>query len=105
MNHVILFYLINEVVLKDATAQSKTNKTYTSVIGKQKSVYQNEFYKAEQAGIRSEGIIETSVFSYNGQRILKIDQREYAIYRTFLVGTDRIELYYGERVGTNGQSN
>lgn len=102
MNHVILFYLVNEVVLKDATAQSKTKKTYTTVIGKQKSVYQNEFYKAEQAGIRSEGIVETSAFVYNGQRILMINQREYAIYRTFLVGTDRIELYYGERVGTNG---
>lgn len=102
MNKVILFDLIKEVAQKDSTGQTKKVKTYQSALGTQKSVYQNEFFKADQSGIRPQGVIIMNVFDYSNEQMLRIDNSEYLIYRTFEVGTDRIELYYGERVGNNG---
>ena len=99
MKKIIDFKLVNESFTKDTTGQSKATPTTTSCIGSLKSVYQDEFYKAEQAGIRPKGIIEMSSFDYGGQSKLKIGKAEFLIYRTFEVGTDLIDLYYGERVG------
>lgn len=104
MNRVILFDLISEVAQKDSTGQTKKIKFYQSALGTQKSVYQNEFYKADQAGIRPQGVIVMNVFDYSGEVLLKIGNQEFSIYRTFEVGTDKIELYYGEKVGNNGST-
>lgn len=101
MYHIILFDLVTEITSKDSTGQTKKIETIKSVIGKQKSVYQNEFYQADQAGIRPQGVLEISSFDYSGEKLLKINNVNYPIYRTYEVGTDKIELYYGERVGAN----
>lgn len=101
MNKIILFDLIKEMAIKDSTGQVKITKTYLVTLGKQKSVYQNEFYQAEQAGLRPQGIIEMCSFDYDGEKSLRIDNKEYVIYRTYEVGTDKIELYYSEKVGNN----
>lgn len=99
MFKIIDFSLLTETKTKDATGQTSSVDVPVSRIGKQKSIYQNEFYKADQAGIRPQGVIEMSSFDYDGQAFLMIGTQKYTIYRTFMVGTDRIELYYGERVG------
>ena len=99
MNRLVTAKLITEAMTKDCTGQTKTTKSYTDIIGKVFSVYQKEFYQAEQVGLRPEGVIETSAFDYNGERKILIDEQEFTIYRTFAKGTDRVELYYGERVG------
>ncbi len=99
MFKIIDFSLLTETKTKDATGQTSSVDVPVSRIGKQKSIYQNEFYKADQAGIRPQGVIEMSSFDYDGQAFLMIGIQKYTIYRTYMVGTDRIELYYGERVG------
>jgi len=99
MNKIVDFSLVAETLTKDTTGQSKATQKTTACIGKMMSVYQNEFYKAEQAGIRPQGVIEVSSFDYSGEAKLTIGTKTYTIYRTHEVGTDRIELYYGERVG------
>lgn len=103
MNNIVDFYLITETTRKDSTGQVITDKSQTLHVGKRTSVYQSEFFKADQAGLRSQGVIEMSSFDYSGEKLLLVDGHEYTIYRTYAVGTDRIQLYYGERVGnTNG---
>lgn len=99
MNHLIDFYLVKQTKTKDSTGQTKTQDTFVLRTGIQKSVYSNEFYKAEQAGLRPQGVIEMSSFDYANESFIKIGTQTYSIYRTYLRGTDRIELYYGERVG------
>lgn len=99
MNKIISFDLVTETLSKDTTGQTTKKKTYQPAIGKQYSVYQKEFYQASQNGLRPEGTIEMSVFDYGGQKAVRIDNCEFAIYRTYAKGTDRIELFYGERVG------
>lgn len=101
MNHIIDFYLVQETKAKDSLGQTTTQKTFVLRTGIQKSVYQKEFFQAESAGLRPQGVIEMSSFDYSNERFVKIGTQEYSIYRTYLRGTDRIELYYGERVGNN----
>lgn len=99
MYKVIDFYLLTETKTKDSTGQVISTKTQKLCIGKQKSVFQNEFFKAEQVGLRPQGTIEMSAFDYSNEALLLINSKEYSIYRVYELGTDRVELYYGERVG------
>ena len=99
----VSFTLISQAYEKDATGQMvpKGEPTKANVIGLQKSVYQNEFFQADQAGIRAEGVIEMNIADYTGQSKLIFDGKPYTIYRTYerKDKPDTIELYYGERVG------
>lgn len=100
MFHLIDFFLVHEVKTQDSTGQTSSARTLRARLGQQKSVYQAEFFKAEEAGIRPQGIIVMNSFDYGGEDELQIGTTRYSIYRTYEVGTDKIELYYGERVGT-----
>lgn len=102
----ISFNLINESYSKDSTGQwvPSGKPTEVSCIGLQKSVSQNEFFQADQSGIRAEGVIEMNSVEYSGEKKLSINGVLYTIYRTYEPKDkpDIIELHYGERVG-NGQ--
>ena len=99
MDHDISFKLVNESTTKDSTGQMVATKTETECLGFEHSVYQNEFFSAEQAGIRSEGVILMNRVEYGGQKLLSINGQEFSIYRTYEADADWIELYYGRRVG------
>lgn len=101
MDHDITFKLIPDVRTKDSTGQSVPSSETQPIecIGFQRSVYQNEFYQADQAGIRPQGVIVMNLADYSGERYLSIDGNKYSIYRTFERDQDWIELYYGDRVG------
>lgn len=100
----VYFYLLGEQSTKDSTGQTVVTKTEVGVIGIDNSVYQNEFFQADQAGLRPQGSIKMNSADYHGERYLgfKDDQgnrTDYSIYRTYEPDNDWIELYYGSRVG------
>lgn len=99
----VSFYLLGEQRTKDATGQTVTTKTETGVIGIQSSTYQNEFFQADQAGLRPQGSIKMNSADYHGEKLLGFkvgeDMIVYSIYRTYEPDNDWIELYYGSRVG------
>ena len=100
MSQDVSFDLVSATITKDATGQSVPGKPKnTTCIGSLDSVYQNEFYQADQAGIRPQGVIKMNLADYSGEKYLSINGNKYSIYRTFEPGADWIELYYGERVG------
>ena len=100
MNSIVDFYLLQDTTYKDSTGQvHKGPPTQILCIGKLGSVYQSEYFKADQAGLRPEGTIEMSFFDYHKEKKLLLDGNTYTIYRTFRLGTDKIQLYFGERVG------
>lgn len=104
MNRIIKFTLIKEAITKDKTAQAIKVLEEKDVFGTESSVYSSEFYQAEQIGLRPEGKIVMNSFDYDGEQLLKINNETYVIYRTFHVGTDKVELYFAEKVGTrNGK--
>ena len=97
----VYFTLIGKSYTKDSTGQMvpSANPTEANVIGFQKSASQNEYFQAEQAGIRAEGVIEMNIADYSGEDTLSINGKPYTIYRTYEPGPDKIELHYGEMVG------
>lgn len=99
MNPIVKFQLISETTSKDSTAQTISTQTSSDCIGKLRSIYEREFFQAAEAGIRPECVIETSAFNYHGERFVKVNDDLLTVYRTFKKGTDKIELYIGERVG------
>ena len=100
MSQDVSFDLVSATITKDATGQSVPGKPKnTTCIGSLDSVYQNEFYQAEQAGIRAQGVITMNRAEFDGQKILSINGQNYTIYRTYERDADWIELHYGERVG------
>lgn len=99
MNPIVKFQLISETTSKDSTAQTISTLNEADCIGKLRSIYEKEFFQAAEAGIRPECVIETSAFNYHGERFVKVDENVLTVYRTFKKGTDKIELYIGERVG------
>lgn len=102
MNNVLNFSLISETKTKDVVGQTVARQDFREVIGIQDSIYQSEFFQAEQAGIRAQFRLIIAAIDYNNEDKVLVDGKEYSIYRTFLRGRDRIELYVGERVG-NGK--
>ena len=99
MNPIVKFKLISETTSKDSTAQTISTPNEADCIGKLRSIYEREIFQAAEAGIRPECVIETSAFNYHGERFVKVDENVLTVYRTFKKGTDKIELYIGERVG------
>ena len=101
MNNIIDFYFVKEQKHTDSMGQTVSTKQYEICIGKMKSIFEREFYQASQVGIRPEFCIETPLVNYNGETLITYEGKEYSIYRTYRVGTDKIELYCQERVGNN----
>jgi hypothetical protein len=99
MNPIVKFKLVSETTSKDSTAQTISTPVEKDCIGKLRSIYEREFFQAAEAGIRPECVIETSAFNYHGERFVKMNEDLLTVYRTFKKGTDKIELYIGERVG------
>ena len=99
MNPIVKFKLVSKTTSKDSTAQTISTPTESDCIGKLRSIYESEFFQAAEAGIRPECVIETSAFNYHGERLVKVNEDLLTVYRTYKKGTDKIELYIGERVG------
>lgn len=101
MGRDISFILKTKVTEKDSTGQMipKGAPIERTCIGSLKSVSQNEFFKASQAGFQPEGMIEMNAAEYRGEILIEISGREYSIYRTYEKEDDWIEIYYGKRVG------
>ena len=99
MNPIVKFKLVSETTSKDSTAQTISTPIESNCIGKLRSIYESEFFQAAEAGIRPECVIETSAFNYHGERFVKVNEDLLTVYRTYKKGTDKIELYIGERVG------
>lgn len=101
MGRDISFSLISYTKTKDSTGQMipSGQPVESSCVGTLKSVSQNEFFRAAQAGFQSEGVIEMNTADYKGQKTIKISGDNFTIYRTYEKDSDWIELYYGERVG------
>lgn len=101
MGRDISFILKTEVKVKDSTGQMIPSGAPIErlCIGNLKSVSQNEFYKASQAGFQPEGEIEMNAAEYKGESLIVIRGQEYTIYRTYESDLDWIEIYFGKRVG------
>ena len=66
------------------------------------SVGRNDFFQAAQIGLDLSYVFLTDAANYNGERELEYEGNRYAITRTYLRDSDKLEIYAGTAVGLNG---
>lgn len=71
---------------------------WTTHFANKKAVRQTEFYAAANVGLRPEVVFEVYAHEYDGHEMLKYEDVEYAIMRTYENG-DIIELVCTANVG------
>lgn len=65
-----------------------------NILAVEKSITQNEYYKARDKGFRPERCLVINSFEYSGERICCIGQERFEIYRTYEKPTsEKIEIY------------
>lgn len=98
MNEIVLVLEGEASYNMDAIGNETAQIEPKTVIGKKKSVYENDFFHAGQLNIKPYCIVEIYKAEYNGAKTALIDGRRLTIYRTFEKG-QRLELYLAERTG------
>lgn len=95
--------LITETKTKDTLGIYETVRTKKDVFCNISSVTASEFFDGGRSGFNPEYRMTMFSGDYNGQKILEYNGETYAIYRTYIKGTDTIELYVERKGGTNGK--
>lgn len=75
------------------------NTEETEVFATVESVGQKEFFSAAQAGFEAEYKISLRIEDYDGEVYVKLDGRNYDIYRTYRRRDGKMELYLGKKIG------
>lgn len=65
------------------------------------SVGQREFFEAGRNGLNPQFKFTMFEGDYNNEPIVEYKGNRYAVYRTYLTKTDKIELYVERKGGTN----
>ena len=89
----------------DLKEEIRTEGSAKEVFAELSSITRQEFFTAGAAGLKPslEAIIYS--FEYNDEPIVKIGNKRYSVYRTYLrAEDDRIELYLEEKEGTANES-
>lgn len=67
------------------------------------SVSASEFFEGGRNGLNPEYRMTMFNGDYQGETMLKYNDKTYAIYRTYLGRNDELELYVERKGGTNGK--
>lgn len=101
MNDVIK--LISATKTQDAYGIWQKTRTYHQVFCDVRSISRQEFFDAGRNGLNPEYQFTVFAGDYNGERLVEYAGKTYAIYRTYLAGSDYIELYAQREGGANGK--
>ena len=95
-------YLLEEKITQDELLNEVVTYAERCLTVEIFSVYGNEFYKARQSKINAQLLIKINPNDYDYEKIVRINNKMYDIYRTFLNEKDDcIELYLEERIDTD----
>lgn len=90
--------LIVRTYTTDSLGQYVPTDTLRPIWAKKTSVGGSEFFRAGETGIKPQFKIRTPKQNYNGEELVKVDGKIYAVYRTY--ETDGVfELYCHEKAG------
>ena len=76
---------------------STTKQVYCQV----ESVGQREFFEAGRNGLNPQYKFTLFGGDYNNEPVVEYKGNRYAVYRTYLTKTDKLELYVERKGGTN----
>jgi SPP1 family predicted phage head-tail adaptor len=63
------------------------------------SVTQSEFFQASQSVLKPQLKMIVCEFDYNGETLVKYNNKNYTVYRSYLRNDERIELYLTTKAG------
>ena len=95
--------LISETKTKNSLGVYSKIYSYKDVFCNVSSVSSQEFFDGGRSGLNPSYRMTLFSGDYEGEAMLEYNGETYAIYRTFLKGTDTIELYVERKGGTNGK--
>lgn len=103
MDRSELISLVKEVKTKDSLGVFHSETHRRDVFCNISSVSASEFFEGGRSGLNPSYRMSVFFGDYDGEEILEYNGKTYSIYRTFLKGTDTLELYVERKGGTNGR--
>lgn len=101
MDRSAVINLIGVTRTQDAYGVWRSSKTSNQVYCQVDSVTQREYFEGGRNGLNPEFKFTMFFADYHDEPIVEYDGKQYSVYRTYLTGTDKIELYVERRGGTN----
>lgn len=93
--------LISIVRIQDDYGQWVDTPTSKQVFCQVESVGQREFFEAGRNGLNPQFKFTMFCGDYNNETLVEYQGNQYAVYRTYLTKSDKIELYVERKGGTN----
>lgn len=94
--------LISTTYQLDSLGQPVATETTSTVQGMIGSVSATEDERAGQKGFKAEKEAVVWAFEFSDEEIAVVNGRRYQIYRYYKRSDGRVELYLGQKAGTNG---
>ena len=98
MKRISVCYLVSETFSQDSYGVITPTEEKTKVYCDVTSVSQKEWFEGGRNGLNPEYKMTMFKYYYSGEQILKYNEVQYTIYRTYEKG-DLIELYVQKRKG------
>lgn len=78
----------------NANGETNIKIIQIDILAIEKSITQNEYYKARDKGFRPERCLIINSFEYSGERICCIGKEKFEIYRTYEIpASEQMEIY------------
>lgn len=94
--------LLQVTTEKDSRGVQKKTVTPRDVFCKCRSVSRSEFFDGGRNGLNPEFVFDVFSAEYGGETLCRFRGNSYAIYRTYVSGSDYVELYAQREGGANG---
>lgn len=91
--------LISYTTTLNAYKQEITTETPKDIFAIMDDIKRAEFYNAGRSGLSPEFMLTVADIDYDGELECEVDSKRYAIYRTYKVDKDYIELYCTKKLG------
>ena len=92
-------YLVSKTYTQDEYGVQQDTIDLRKVYVQVNSVTGSEWFEGGRNGLNPELRFTMTRFDYNGEEVIKYEDRYYSIYRTYLGRDDTIELYTQRRKG------
>lgn len=94
--------LVSVTYQLDTYGQSVATETTSDIQGMIGSISATEDERAGQKGFKAEKEAVVWAFEFADQEIAEVNGKRYQIYRYYKRSDGRVELYLGQKAGTNG---
>lgn len=84
--------LISETYTEDEIGNQIVTEVENTVFCEVKSISRSEFYNAATTGLKPSIVFVIHDFEYNGEELIKFENKKYKVIRTYLKSVDEIEL-------------